>query len=341
MDQNKWEESLMKMQELYALLYFEFAAEYMRTFGDEGDKALRAAIREYGADRGRINRAKHEALGLPINLKTLFSIGGFPGKSGFKRNPIQLTPDCRLSETLVCPLCDFWSRSDGLEEGVRYCEEIHAAMWSAYDPEIETRQPTIMTRGEDVCRFEVSMPSAKDAAEPESYPEIKMEEHLQNLMDLQAKMYYYLAKGLLAFGLEGEAAVRRSIRRFGRKRGLALRRDHLAKGLELNLYNLFTYYDLPGDVRFRRNQIELTPETRLSETLECTFFNVWRDYPDSLPIGRIYCEEVHHEIFGAYDPKTQINLSQTLTQGDDRCRFSIYLRPANHVPVPPWTEEWK
>jgi hypothetical protein len=75
--------------------------------------------------------------------------------------------------------------------------------------------------------------------------------------------------------------------------------------------------------------------------LECTFFNVWRDYPDSQQIGRIYCEEVHHEIFGAYDPKTQINLSQTLTQGDDRCRFSIYLRPANHVPPPPWTEEWK
>ena len=52
MDQTNWEESLMKMQELYALLYFEFAAEYMRTFGEEGEKALRTAIREYGTDRG-------------------------------------------------------------------------------------------------------------------------------------------------------------------------------------------------------------------------------------------------------------------------------------------------
>jgi hypothetical protein len=341
MDSSNWEESLMKMQELYANLYFEFAAEYLRTFGPEGDRALRTAIREFGIDRGRANRAAHEALGLPINLKTLFSVGGFPGKAGFKRNPIQLTADCRLSETLVCPLRDFWEHSGGLEEGIRYCEEIHDAMWSAYDPGIETKQPTIMTRGEDVCRFEVLLPSAADTEEPESHPQPTMEQHLQNLMDLQAKMYYYLSRGLLAFGLEGEAAVRRAIRRFGRKRGLAIRRDHLAKGLDINLYNLFTHYDLPGDARFRRNKIELTPETRLSETLECTFYNVWRQLPDGMRIGRIYCEEVHHEIFGAYDPQTQTNLSQTLTQGDDRCRFSIYLRPANHMAPPPWTEEWR
>ena len=340
MDSTNWEEPLMKMQELYANLYFEFAAEYMRTFGEPGEKALRQNIRAFGTDRGHANRAAHESMNLPIHLKTLFSVGGFPGKAGFKRNPIQLTPDSRLSETLVCPLCEFWKQAGGLEEGIRYCEEIHEAMWSAYDAGIETRQPKIMTRGEDLCRFEVSMPSAQGASEAETYPQIGMEQHLQNLMDLQAKMYYYLAKGLLEFGLDGEAAVRRAIRRFGRKRGLAIRRDHIARGLELNLQNLFTCYDLPDDARFRRNKIELTPETRLSETLECTFFNVWRQYPEGLRIGRIYCEEVHHQIFAAYDPKVQINLSQTLTQGDDLCRFSIYLRPANHVAAPPWTEEW-
>jgi hypothetical protein len=47
-------------------------------------------------------------------------------------------------------------------------------------------------------------------------------------------------------------------------------------------------------------------------------------------LGRIYCEEFHHAMFNAYAPKAQVNLSQTLTQdGDNHCRFSVYLRPAN------------
>ncbi len=72
-----------------------------------------------------------------------------------------------------------------------------------------------------------------------------------------------------------------------------------------------------------------------------------RDYqertlkPFGNAIGRIYCEEVHHEIFGAYDEAVQTNLSQTLTQGNDRCRFSIYYRPANKVPSPDWAVEYE
>ena len=340
MDQQKIEQAMHKMEELYASLYFHMAAEYLRTFGEKGDAALRQAIREYGTDRGKANRAKHEKLGLPIHLKTLFTAGRFPGGAGFRRNLIELTPEQRSSETLECMLCEVWKKIGGLEEGIRYCEEIHEAMWSAYDPGIETKQPQIMTRGEKICEFDVSMPSAKGMPEAEEYPETSLEEQLQALVDLQAKMFYYLGRGLLAFGIEGDAALRRAIRRFGRARGLQMREDHQAAGLDINLYNLFTYYDLPDDARFKRNKIELTAETRLSETLVCTFYNIWTQYPDGAKIGRIYCEEVHHEIFGGYDEAVQTNLSQTLTQGDDRCRFSIYLRPANRVPEPDWAAEY-
>ena len=336
------ENGLMKMEELYANLYFHMAAEYMRTFGQEGEKALRRAVRDFGTDRGTRNRAEHQKLGFPIHLHTLFTIGGFPGKAGFKRNLFSLKPEERLSETLVCPLNDHWKALGGLKEGVVYCEEIHAAMWSAYDQGIETRQPKIMTRGDDRCRFEVLMPSAKGAPEEATGPVKTPEENLQQMMDLQAKMYYYLAKGLIDnFGLPGDAAVRRAIRRFGWERGKKLRAEHLAKGLEITAFNLFTYYDLPGDARFKRNKLQFTDETRLSETLECTFYDVWKSFPDGNKLGRIYCEEIHHQIFGAYDSAVQTNLATTLTQGDDRCRFAIYLRPANKVPEPEWVSEYR
>jgi hypothetical protein len=336
------EKGMVKMEELYANLYFQMAAEYMRTFGEKGESALRQAIRDYGANRGALNRAAHEKLGLPIHLHTLFTMGGFPGKAGFKRNLFSLKPEERISETLVCPLNDHWKELGGQKEGVVYCEEIHAAMWAAYDPGIETRQPKIMTRGDECCKFEVLMPSAKGAPEKATGPTRTPEENLQVMMDLQAKMYYYLAKGLIDnFGLPGEAAVRRAIRRFGWERGKKLRAEHLAKGLEINTYNLFTYYDLPGDSRFKRNRIDFTTETRLSETLECTFYEVWRTFADGNRLGRIYCEEIHHQIFGAYDSAVQTNLATTLTQGDDRCRFAVYLRPANKIEEPEWVGHYR
>ena len=53
MDHTENEKALAKMQELYAKLYFHLAAEYCRTFGSQGESALRSAIREFGADRVR------------------------------------------------------------------------------------------------------------------------------------------------------------------------------------------------------------------------------------------------------------------------------------------------
>ena len=151
-----------------------------------------------------------------------------------------------------------------------------------------------------------------------------------NYQDIWSKLYYHLAKWLVQeHGLEGERALRKAIRDYGVMRGRALREKHFRAGLKLNLYNLFTYYDLPNDPRFRRNKIRLTPQERLSETLVCPIADLWSRMGGK-SLGRIYCEEFHHAMFQAYAPRTQVNLSQTLTQdGDDHCRFSVYLRPAN------------
>jgi hypothetical protein len=153
---------------------------------------------------------------------------------------------------------------------------------------------------------------------------------IMNLQDSWTKLYYYLAKNLVEmFGIEGEQALREGIRNFGVDRGTTLRKEHLKSGLQPNLKNLFTYGDLPGDPRFRRNKIELTPQTRFSETLVCPMASLWKEM-GGMNLGRIYCEEFHHAKFSAYAPHTQVNLTKTLTQdGDEFCRFSVYLRPAN------------
>jgi len=152
---------------------------------------------------------------------------------------------------------------------------------------------------------------------------------MTNPQDIFAREYIYLARCMVDnYGEDGERALREAIRRFAVDRGRSLREAHLKAGLKINLYNLFTYGDLSTDPRMRRNKIKLTPQERLSETLVCALYDQWR-LMDAVALGRIYCEEVHHAKFGAYAPKSQTNLTQTLTQGDDYCRFSVYLRPAN------------
>ena len=153
---------------------------------------------------------------------------------------------------------------------------------------------------------------------------------IANYQDTWAKLYLHLAKAVdRDFGIEGEWELRRAVRQFGIDRGLAQREQHLKAGLKPNMTNLFGKGDLPGDPRFRRNKIKLNPQERFSETLVCPIASMWRDM-DGMRLGRLYCEEFHHAKFSAYAPKSQTNLSQTLTQeGDQFCRFSVYLRPGN------------
>lgn len=160
--------------------------------------------------------------------------------------------------------------------------------------------------------------------------EEKMEKQIGNLQDCWSILYIKLAKNLAdADPVEGEAAVREAVRRFGRDRGEKLRLRHESCGLKINLENLFTYYDLPGDPRFKRRKIRLNPQERLSDTLVCPIAQLWKDTGER-ELGRVYCEEFHHAMFGSYAKKAQIDLAKTLTQeGDDYCCFAVYLRPAN------------
>lgn len=153
---------------------------------------------------------------------------------------------------------------------------------------------------------------------------------IANYQDAWAKLYLHFAKAVVRdFGIDGERLLRQAVRQFGIDRGVAQRKNHLAAGLKLNMENLFGKGDLPGDPRFRRNKIRLTSQERFSETLVCPIASMWREM-DGLVLGRLYCEEFHHAKFAAYAPKSQTNLSQTLTQeGDQFCRFSVYLRPGN------------
>lgn len=151
-----------------------------------------------------------------------------------------------------------------------------------------------------------------------------------DLADTWLMIYVHLAKPLIENkGVDGEYILRESLRSFGTDRGSTLRREQEQLGMKINMYNLWTYYDLPDDPRFRRNKIRLNEEERISQTLVCPMFNLWQKM-DAKELGAIYCDEFHPAMFSAYNEKIVTNLGETLTHDtDDHCHFALYLRPAN------------
>lgn len=160
-------------------------------------------------------------------------------------------------------------------------------------------------------------------------------------------LYYFLAKAAIdACGETGERVIRKSVRAFGRARGRRMRQISNARGLPANLTTLFDNYDLMSDPRFVHPQEGrvVTAQVKKSITGRCPDAEMWRRMPDGLHIGSLYCEEVHHQIYGGFDPAVQVNLCETLTNGGDQCRFHIYCRPSNQCeyPLPPYIpQSWE
>jgi hypothetical protein len=329
------DDAVVRLGDLFAMLYYHMACEMVESFGLEGERALRTAIRKFGAERGVRLRLHHETRGLPINLESLFTHYDLPDDPRFRRNLRVLSPEVRLSETHRCPYFEVWRERDGLDVARIYCEEVHHAIFGSYHPAVQTNLTRTLTRGDSFCDFAVFLreanrdvalnPVVEGIADTMPWPE---EDYVPAaaMGNLFVTLYWYLAHETLArFGAEGEACVRRAVRNFGRDRGKRLRARHEREGREINLVTLFTYGDLPRDPRFRRELHSLTPHERISDTLRCPYFEVWERHGD-VYVGRLYCEEVHHAMWMSYDPRIEVNLEKTLTKGNERCEFRVYMR---------------
>lgn len=150
-------------------------------------------------------------------------------------------------------------------------------------------------------------------------------------------LFYFLTKTCIDLcGKKGESAARHGVRDYGQARGVRMRGITDSLGLPANLISMSEHYDLMNDPRFDPSKIktELSEESDKMVYTCCPDADMWGCLPDGHKIGFIFCEEVHHRIYGGYDPAMQVNLCETLTNGGDCCRFYIYCRKCNQKPYP-------
>jgi len=148
--------------ELGSLMYYIFAREMVDSFGEKGKEALVRAVRSYGAARGERLRKRHEEMGLPINMRSLFEVYDLPGTSGTKKERKVFTDNELVSYTYACPYEQVWRSHDGNDLGLVYCQNFHHAFWQTYRPDIDVQIPDILTKDDPHCLFVVKQ--SKDKA---------------------------------------------------------------------------------------------------------------------------------------------------------------------------------
>jgi hypothetical protein len=152
-------------ERLYIRLYIFMAKEMKDTFGEEGVKAVERALVKLGHDRGKILREKHNELGLPITVKSLFSHYDLPANEEFvRRNTIKLTDTVRYSRTHNCHWQETWRKLAPNDPDLwqLYCNTIHQAVFEGYLDNIVCELPLLLTKGDEYCQFEVYLKGHKD-----------------------------------------------------------------------------------------------------------------------------------------------------------------------------------
>lgn len=150
-------------------------------------------------------------------------------------------------------------------------------------------------------------------------------------------MFYFFAKVCIdKHGIEGEKVIRQAIRNYGTERGKRMRGIAEGNGWPIDLQTLFNHGDLISDPRFiYDDQFQvLEPEVYHAKCVRCPNAEMWsalegKELGTPLKYGSIYCEEIHHYLYGQFDSAVQVNLCETLTNGGDHCHFYIHCRKAN------------
>lgn len=146
------------LQDQYTLMFGILGRRILQELGIEGERALREAVRRYGADRGLKDRLKHEQAGCRINMYSAFNCGaGLPGNKRTHSIRFQSLEKQHISQVLTCPMAEIWDQYDCFDIGRIYCEEFHFAYYNTYGfGKTKVNLATTLTeRGTQYCSFNV------------------------------------------------------------------------------------------------------------------------------------------------------------------------------------------
>ena len=140
-----------------------------------------------------------------------------------------------------------------------------------------------------------------------------------------ALLFSWLAREAvqLAGEQEGEAAIRRAVRRYGQERGQRMAARCRANGHPLNMIDFFAY----GEWQVERGQMRSKLSRQGADvqvlTFECPWHRTW-EANGLLSYGRLYCLDIDEAVLAGFSPDLSMAVNSTLSNGGSQCEFVFH-----------------
>ena len=317
----------------WTAMYYYTAKAAIDRHGQEGERVIRQAIRDYGRERGRRRRNRVLKKGLPINLVSLFTNGDLNGDNRFESDASRnvLTEECRRHFVTRCPDAEMWERLGGLDIGSIYCEEVHHYLYGCFDDAVQVNLCETLTNGGDICRFYINLRQAnrKPQVEDDYVPQV-WEDCEPDGIACNATMfslfYYHLATAIK--NKLDEETLLEGIRNFALQRGRRLRELDRRAGRTPSARTLIEQGDLFLDPRCKKD-VSYKDDMNAEVTVHrCVFAEVCNCHNAGAE-GCLYCSRIYSTMCETYCPELTAAVPQCMCGGDDSCHIRFFTKGTN------------
>lgn len=138
----------------HAILFGLIAREIFERMGKgAGDRALRAAVRRYGEQRGRRMALRALAHGDELGMTNFLAYGEWRSGTGLGQNEISVEGAHIHMVVPRCPWALTWMEEDLSTYGRLYCQEIDQALMRGFNPDLIIDVNKTQTNDGEPCDF--------------------------------------------------------------------------------------------------------------------------------------------------------------------------------------------
>jgi len=143
--------------------FFTCAAPIIERHGEPGRQAVRQALEDWGAERGRLLRRRHEEQGRAVSLESFIAAHDLPARLIWPVREIESGPHRVVVEIDETPQDEAFADSDAMDLGRLWYEASYPAMAGAYLPGATAAWTRLRSRGDATNRLELDAPPARRA----------------------------------------------------------------------------------------------------------------------------------------------------------------------------------
>jgi hypothetical protein len=329
----KIEKRMNDALKLEALTYIYFARPTFEELGRKGETSIRNGLREFGRFRGKAIKDWHTMERLPLNVESLLRYWdtGAAQMAGIYDSTAVFTPYYVEHPVKSCVLHEVFKEEDWEQYGYVFCDEIHAEICGAYNPNAIVQIHENLNKGDPRCFFKWMMiPEGRVSKSVYDHvnqlirenPENYALDSLKRTTRVVGALYYFLADSLIKdFGEKGKELVTNSLRNLGRRRGEKIKANLKREGKENTVGTVFGNCDLPYDILWKTKTIP-SNEGSIIEVFQCPFAEVWHELGKP-KIGLMYCTAAYNALFEPLMQDVCVKVERCMMQGATKCSLSF------------------